>query len=573
MVVERASRAEGMLVLSRAMLRPFALAVLLLPFTAHAQLLSDADALDQMRYDVQYLASDRLEGREAGTPGERLAVDYIAAKFGNVGLMPYGDDAGYLQAFTFQAEPELGTANTLQLGRRQLRIGEQWYPLAFSASGPVRGKLLKLEYGIVAPELNRMDYPDSSDLKDRIVAFSVSSPDGIHPHSKYLAHHDLQARAEKAAAKGAAAVLFFNDDPTAPIPEPTLSAKVKPIGIPVIFLARELHEQLVLDNNPCAMNVDIARAERTAYNVAGMIDNGQENVVVIGAHLDHLGYGDEGSLHRGERAIHNGADDNASGIAVMLQLARDLAEYDHTRANDYLFIAFSGEEKGLYGSNYWTKHPTVPISELNYMINLDMVGRLDSTGAIGINGVGTSPAWEEVSRNLVGNLKVKTTTSGIGPSDHTSFYLQGVPAIHFFTGTHADYHKPSDDEEKINYPGMLRIARNIEALIATLNDDGKVVFTKTEEVNTEDTPRFKVTLGVVPDYLYDGKGMRIDGITDGKPAANAGLKVGDVVVRLGAIDVSDMMGYMKALAQFNKGDTATVKVLRNGKAEEAQVTF
>lgn len=555
------------------MIRQLALFALALPLALHAQLLSDADALDQMRYDVKYLASDRLEGREAGTPGEKLAADYIAAKFGNVGLMPYGDQASYLQAFTFQSEPTLGAVNTLQLGRRQLKVGEQWYPLAFSASGPVRGKILKLDYGIVAPELKRSDYPDSADFKDRIVAFSVSSPDGIHPHSKYLAYHDLQARAEKAAAHGAAAVLFFNDDPTAPTPEPKLSAKAKPIGIPVIFLKGELYEQLVIDNNPCVINVEILREEKTAYNVVGMIDNGAPNVVVIGAHLDHLGYGDEGSLHRGEPAIHNGADDNASGVAVMLQLARDLAEYDHTRANDYLIIAFSGEEKGLYGSNYWTKNPTVPISEINYMINLDMVGRLDSTGAIGINGVGTSPTWDEVNRILVGNLKVKTTNSGIGPSDHTSFYLQGVPAIHFFTGTHADYHKPTDDEDKINYPGMLRVTRFIESLIATLNDDGKLAFTKTEEVNTENTPRFKVTLGVVPDYLYDGKGMRIDGLTEGKPAANAGLKVGDVVVKLGAVEVNDMMGYMKALGQFNKGDTATIKVLRGGKEMDAQVTF
>lgn len=552
---------------------PFLLSGLLTTALCSGQLLSDADALDQMRYDVKYLASDLLEGREAGTPGERLAVDYIAAKFGNVGLMPYGNNASYLQPFTFNAEPRLGEGNTLQIGRRKLKVGEHWYPLTFSASGPVRGKVLKLEYGIVAPELNRYDYPDSANFKDRVVAFSVSSPDGIHPHSKYLAYHDLQARAEKAAAHGAAAVLFYNDDPTAPTPEPSLSAKVKPIGIPVIFLNGEQYEQLVIDNNPCAVNVDIVREERTAYNVVGMIDNGASNVVVIGAHLDHLGWGDEGSLHRGERAIHNGADDNASGIAVMLQLARDLAEYDQTRANDYLFIAFSGEEKGLYGSNYWTKNPTVPISELNYMINLDMVGRLDSLGAIGINGVGTSPTWDEVNRILVGNLKVKTTTSGIGPSDHTSFYLQGVPAIHFFTGTHADYHKPTDDEERINYPGMLRVARFIESLIATLNDDGQLAFTKTEEVNTEDTPRFKVTLGVVPDYLYDGKGMRIDGITEGKPAANAGLKVGDVVVKLGSVDVNDMMGYMKALAQFNKGDTAKVKVLRAGKEVETNVTF
>jgi aminopeptidase YwaD len=555
------------------MRNPLLPTLLLLPAICPAQLLSDADALHQMRNDVRYLASDLLEGREAGTPGEKLAVDYIAAKFGNVGLMPYGDGATYLQAFTFQAEPQRGANCTLQLGRKKPKLDEQWMPLGFSASGLARGKLLKLGYGIVAPELHYADYPDTLKLKDRVVALSVSSPDGIHPHSKFLAHHDLMARAQRAADQGAAAVLFYNDDPAAPSPEGRLSAKVKPIGIPVIFLKGDLYEELVIDNNPCVIHVEVAREERTACNVVGMIDNGAPNVVVIGAHLDHLGWGDEGSLHRGEKAIHNGADDNASGIAAMLQLARDLAEYDHARANDYLFIAFSGEEKGLYGSNYWTKNPTVPIEELNYMINLDMVGRLDSAGSIGINGVGTSPAWEEVNRILVGDLKAKTTTSGIGPSDHTSFYLQGVPAIHFFTGTHADYHKPTDDEEKVNYDGMLRVARFIESLIATLNDDGKLAFTKTEEVSTENAPRFKVTLGVVPDYLYDGKGMRIDGLTEGKPAANAGLKVGDVVVKLGAIEVTDMMAYMKALAQFNKGDTAAVKVLRGGKEVEAQVVF
>jgi len=227
----------------------------------------------------------------------------------------------------------------------------------------------------------------------------------------------------------------------------------------------------------------------------------------------------------------------------------------------------------LYGSNHWTKHPTLPISTLNYMINLDMVGRLDTSNVIGVNGVGTSPAWAEVDRTRIAGLKAKTTSSGIGPSDHTSFYLQGIPAIHFFTGTHADYHKPSDDVEKINFPGMLKVTRYIESLITSLNDDGKLAFTKTEEVNTENTPRFKVTLGVVPDYLYDGKGMRIDGITEGKPAAAAGLKVGDVVVKLGSIEVTDMMAYMKGLSAFNKGETAPIKVLREGKEVEMNVTF
>jgi hypothetical protein len=553
-------------------IRPLLLAALYTPVIGHAQLQGDSDARDQMKYDVKYLASDLLEGREAGTEGERKAVDYIAAKFGNVGLMPYGDNATYLQAFNFKLDPVPGPGNTLQVGRKRLKMGEQFSPMPFSASGPALGKIYKVGYGIHAPELNHDDYGDAS-LAGRVAAIATSSPDGIHPHSKYLAHHDLFARAEKAIARGAIGILFYNDDANAEDPSLTFSGKITALPVPAVFLKDKALHELLVDNNPCAINADISRQERTGYNVVGLLDNGKPDVVVIGAHLDHLGWGDEGSLHRGERAIHNGADDNASGIAVLLQLARDLAEMDEARGNDYLFIAFSGEEKGLYGSNHWTKHPTVPLAELNYMVNLDMVGRLDSARSIGVNGVGTSPAWAEVPRILAGDLKVKTTTSGIGPSDHTSFYLQGVPAIHFFTGTHADYHKPSDDEEKINYDGMLRITRYIESLITTLNDDGKLAFTKTEDVNTENTPRFKVTLGVVPDYMYDGRGMRIDGVSDGKPAASAGLRKGDVVVGIGTVQVTDMMSYMKALGQFNKGDRTTVKVLRDGAEQEVQVTF
>jgi len=553
-------------------IRPLLLATLCTPVIGHAQLQGDSDALDQMKYDVKYLASDLLEGREAGTEGERKAVDYIAAKFSNVGLMPYGDNATYLQAFTFRLDPVPGPGNTLQVGRKRLKMGEQFSPMPFSASGAALGKIYKVGYGIQAPELNHDDYGDAS-LAGRIAAIATSSPDGIHPHSKYLAHHDLFARAERAITRGAIGILFYNDDVNAEDPSLKFSGKITALPVPVVFLKDKAMYELLVDNNPCAINADITREERTGYNVVGLLDNGKPNVVVIGAHLDHLGWGDEGSLHRGERAIHNGADDNASGIAVLLQLARDLAEMDEARGNDYLFIAFSGEEKGLYGSNHWTKHPTVPLVELNYMVNLDMVGRLDSARSIGVNGVGTSPAWAEVPRILAGDLKVRTTTSGIGPSDHTSFYLQEVPAIHFFTGTHADYHKPSDDEEKINYDGMLRITRYIESLITTLNDDGKIAFTKTEEVNTENTPRFKVTLGVVPDYMYDGRGMRIDGVSDGKPAAIAGLRKGDVVIGIGTVQVTDMMSYMKALGQFNKGDRTSVKVLRNGSEQEVQVTF
>ncbi|MBK7751183.1 MAG: M28 family peptidase [Flavobacteriales bacterium] len=542
------------------------------PLASQAQLMPDADVLDQMRYDVQYLASDLLEGRETGTKGERLAADYIIQKMSSIGLMPYGDSARYEQAFTFAGEPVLGATQALQVGRQRPELNDEWYPLPFSGNGNVLSTIMRCGYGIQAPDLGRSDY-DGIDPKGKCVALMVGSPDGIHPHSKFLAYHDLQARAAKAVELGAVAVLFYNDDKDVVDPSSELRARTTSVGVPVMFLKGDLYKDGLKDGDAFAATVTIERPTMTGRNVVGLLDNGKENVVVIGAHFDHLGFGDEGSLHRGEPAIHNGADDNASGIAVMLQLARDLAEMDEARANDYLFIAFSGEEKGLFGSNYWTKHPTLPIATLNYMINLDMVGRLDTAGGIGINGVGTSPTWEEVTRVQAGSLHVKSTVSGIGPSDHTSFYLQGVPAIHFFTGAHADYHKPSDDEALINYPGMLRVTRFIESLITTLNDDGKLAFTKTVDADSASTPRFKVTLGVVPDYMFDGKGMRIDGVTDGKPAAAAGLKTGDIVVKLGALEVTDMMSYMKALGQFARGDKAKVVVLREGKEVEAEVMF
>ena len=547
-------------------------AALLLPALLAAQAIPDADALDRLQADVRYLASDTLEGREAGTPGERLAAEYIAAEFKRLGLKPKGNTGSYLQAFTFQAPPVSGPGNHLQIGRSTLKPGEDFHPISLSAAGVARGTILKVEHGIHAPELGHDDYKDL-DLTGRVAAMLISSPDGIHPHSKYLAHHDLRGRIEQAVKRGAVGVVLYNEDPNAEAPSAVLRAKVQPTAVPVIFLANADHHHLLIDRNPCVITADIQREERTAYNVVGLLDNGIGRSTVVGAHYDHLGWGDEGSRHRGEPAIHHGADDNASGTAVLMQLARDKNTLESTRRSDHLFIAFSGEEKGLYGSNYWTKNPTYPLDSINYMINLDMVGMLDSLGSIGINGVGTSPSWAVVDSVKAGGLTIKTTLGGIGSSDHTSFYLQSIPAIHFFTGTHEHYHKPSDTWEKLNYPGMLRVTRFIQELMGRLDGRGRLAFTKTEEENAAATPRFKVTMGVVPDYMFSGTGMRIDGVTEGKPAANAGLQKGDIVLRIGALEVPDMMGYMKALGQFNKGDTAPVKVIREGKEVMVEVVF
>lgn len=307
----------------------------------------------------------------------------------------------------------------------------------------------------------------------------------------------------------------------------------------------------------------------TGTNVIGFKNNNAATTVVIGAHYDHLGMGGEGSLYREGNAIHNGADDNASGVAVMLKLAKDLAE---NTANNYLFIAFSGEEMGLLGSNYFVKNPTIDLSEVTYMLNMDMVGRLNEEKTLAVYGVGTSPVFKQTLFANNSYFKLVENESGVGPSDHTSFYLMDLPVLHFFTGQHEDYHKPGDDAEKLNYLGMDSIAGYIKNIVTDLGSQGKLAFKKTKN-ESEETPRFKVGLGVVPDYLFDGEGMRIDGVSEDKPAQKAGLQKGDIVKKLGDLEVNDMMSYMKALSTFESGQSTTVVVERDGELITVEITF
>jgi len=307
-------------------------------------------------------------------------------------------------------------------------------------------------------------------------------------------------------------------------------------------------------------------------NIIGGIDNGADYTAVIGAHYDHLGYGAEGSLYIGDPAIHNGADDNASGVAGMLRIAEELMS-DTDKALNYLFIAFSGEEKGLWGSNYFAKHPVISMNKINYMINMDMIGRLNDEKQLAIYGTGTTPLWNKALAIDDGKqFRKKEEASGIGPSDHTSFYLENLPVLQFFTGQHADYHRPTDDAHLINYDGIIEVTDYILGVIDYTENRGKLQFTKTKDESTE-TPDFKVTLGVIPDYLFDGKGMRIDGVRDDRPAYNANLKKGDIIIKMGDLEVFNMMSYMKALGKYEKGQTIDITIIRKGKENTRKLTF
>tara|TARA_R110000751_G_scaffold146601_2_gene250870 strand:+ start:118007 stop:119233 length:1227 start_codon:yes stop_codon:yes gene_type:complete len=318
-------------------------------------------------------------------------------------------------------------------------------------------------------------------------------------------------------------------------------------------------------------NVKDGDSTITGTNVLGFIDNKADNTVIIGAHYDHLGYGAEGSLFRGEKKeIHNGADDNASGVAVLLNLAQKLKAKNTN--NNYLFITFSGEEMGLLGSNYYTKNPTIDNKKANYMINMDMVGRLKADSTLAVYGVGTSPIFKQTLQAHNNRFKLVQKESGVGPSDHTSFYNSDIPVLHFFTGQHEDYHKPSDDTERLHFNGMQIISNYIFEIITDLDNNGKLPFRKTKN-ESDEVPRFKVGLGVIPDYLFDGKGMRIDGISEDKPAQKAGIQKGDIVVKLGDSTVFDMMSYMKVLATFKEGDKTNITVDRQGTMVDAEIQF
>jgi hypothetical protein len=318
--------------------------------------------------------------------------------------------------------------------------------------------------------------------------------------------------------------------------------------------------------------VDSAKHTTKGNNVVAFINNKSANTVVIGAHYDHLGMGlPHHSRYRGEPEVHNGADDNASGVAAVLELAKILKQPEFIN-NNYLLITFSGEELGLYGSKWFVEHSPVPLTTINYMLNFDMIGRVDSNKVV-ISGVGTSPNWSTVIKSIKSPFRIVTTESGVGPSDHTSFYLKNIPVLHFFSGQHKDYHMPTDDESLINYKGLEGIVDFTAALIKENNGKEKLAFTKTKDEDNENTPKFTVTLGVMPDYTFDGEGMRIDAVTENKPAYKAGIEAGDIVIKMGEVEVNNMTDYMKALSKFKKGDKTIVNIKRKGVELQKEVLF
>lgn len=557
---------------------------------------------------IEILADDKMEGREAGTPGEFMAARYIANQFQALRLTPGGDNNTFFQEFEFFMERMVEKETGAWIAAQEKGWPADWdqpcdapyptratspMPHPVSGDGTVEGITISVGAGIHAPDLGRDDYgkkvlpthsgneifkeykkyigkahPKKLEGKIFLIDLALQPED---PHSDLAMEFSITQRIKNAAKFGAAGVILWSSDPDY-VFRPDFSRKLARTDIPVMWM----HDPAPISpGHKIKFTVKLKDRYETARNVVAHLDRGKEHTIVIGAHYDHLGMGDHGgSLYRDkEPAIHNGADDNASGTAMTIELARRLK--DKGGNYNYTFIAFSGEEKGLLGSNYYAKQPGADLDKVHAMINMDMVGRLDpEKKTLIINGAGTSPAWPGILEKInVPDLKTKTSESGVGPSDHTSFYLKDVPVLHFFSGTHPDYHKPSDDEEKINYEGMEQIYSFLNQLCDLLEEESKLAFSKTKEDDNENAPRFTVTLGVVPDYAYDGLGMRIDGISEGKTASVAGMQAGDVVIQMGEYEIEDMMSYMRALSRFKKGDETKVKFIRGEEKKEVDVKF
>lgn len=347
---------------------------------------------------------------------------------------------------------------------------------------------------------------------------------------------------------------------------------LKPVGDDNSYLKSFQYKQ---SSNPHgASDKDTAVKILNSKNIVGFLDNNSPNTLIIGAHYDHLGFGeDQNSLEANPKGkIHNGADDNASGVAGVIELARYFS--NSKNKSNYLFLCFSGEELGLIGSKKFVDNSDFEPSKINAMINMDMIGRLnDSTKKLLVYGVGTSPSFVNTVENANTYFKLVLDSSGVGPSDHTSFYLKNIPVLHFFTGQHPDYHKPSDDSEKINFVGEQKVLEYIIEIVKKIDVEPKLEFKKTRDSNNDNAPKFKVTLGIMPDYSFEGKGVKVDGVSDNKPAFNAGVKKGDIIIKLGNLEVTDMRSYMQGLAESKKGDTKELVVKRNGKDEILKVTF
>lgn len=549
-------------------MKKFLLILVLIPVLSYSQskrkkrlaeAKANAELLINLKAHIQYLSDDALEGRMTGSKGEELARQYIIEQYKQMGLEP-GNDKGYIQELEINEGKRIDAATFLQVDDKTLVLKDDYIPLAFSANKSVTGN--------PAIALSEAKQPWFKNLKDLL------------EENKTNPHFDIDTEIKKMAtavsAKGATALFLFNTSAITDNVQFNKRDKSPLSNIPVIYLTKEGFQKSFTDNAATlsiVLNVSVSERIIKAKNITAFINNQAANTVILGAHYDHLGYGMADNMKALDtgRVIHNGADDNASGTAALIELARKLKKAAPAN-NNYLLLHFTGEEMGLLGSKYWADHPTISIKP-NYMINMDMVGRYDTAHKLTVGGYGTSPVWGDVFAGEKTKLVLKFDSTGSGPSDHAVFYRKDMPVLFLFTGSHSDYHKATDDWDKINYDGEKDIVKFVYRIIEATDTKGKLSFTKTTEPQTGRSSSFTVSLGVIPDYGFSGTGMRIDGVSAGKIAAKAGLQAGDVLLQLGEYKFVDVNSYMQVLGKWKKGDKTQLRIKRGNEEKVFDIVF
>ncbi len=593
--------------------------------------LAQSDSTELVQFyeqNVGYLASDQLAGRGTGTDGERMAAKHLVDFFKSNGLKPVGNSYEQMFPVVTALKPAAGNAcdakiRVLRPGMpperaiqvpRSFKIGDDYTPLGLSSNGSASGGLAFVGFGISSPADGYDDY-EGIDVNGKILVILRGSPDhndyhGPHndarrdPHSPLNSHMALTTKVLTAREHGAAGIIFVTPmGDSANVLMPLQADRMAhDLGIPVVqfkrtsivhlfppkkeslqqteerIFASRKPESVILQNAEISITVALEEVTSEARNVIGMIPGTDGSLksqyVVVGAHFDHLGMGGAGSRYEGKGpAIHHGADDNASGTSMMMSLARYYSQNPPKRP--MIFMGFSGEEMGLLGSNYFVKNPTVPLESIVFMLNLDMVGRLQDN-KLNIMGTGTSAEFEQLAlaAGEAGALEITTNEDGFGPSDHTSFYSHQIPVMMLFTGTHDDYHRPTDTYDKINYGGMAKIFRaatHIVDDIANAADTPHYQKTKSPD-KAGSSMAFSVYLGTIPDYSDHPKGLRLSGVRDGGPADEGGMRAGDIIVQFGEVEVKNIYDYTHALGKYKPGDVVDITVLR-GPMEDKSVTL
>jgi hypothetical protein len=522
---------------------------------------------------ITVLASDDMQGRLTASPGERMAAEYIAQEFKSIGLTPAGQQNFY-QPIIVPNMRMAKQSTLLMIGDTLMALFTDFYPVSMSTNrGKYAGETINIGYGIADDGLKHNDYRNK-ELQGKAVLLNIGIPGGSHPQNNFIGWKDIERRVDYAKSKGVVAVILYTTDST-DAPSGTLAKRLGNSGIPVVYCNRDLSR---ITSTVSQIVIDILMLSTNGQNVLGYIDNGAQNTVIIGAHHDHLGNGQKGgSLEENPTEIHNGADDNASGIAGLLILAKEVKRKSKKyKNNNYLFIAFTGEEQGLIGSKHFINSDLYTKYKVNYMLNMDMIGHLDSTNkTLLLNGVGTSPAWNQaIAKTRICKrkiAKIKTTESGIGASDHTSFYINGVPAIHFFTGQHQHYHTSTDNTAIINAGGEAFVLRYMWKLMRKLDKQGKIDYTKTKDESTMFD--FKVTLGILPDYVFQGVGLRVEEVEIDKVGGRAGLLNGDILLQIGSTKILDIQDYKKAIADIIPSEETAITVQRGTETKILKVQF